>query len=324
MNDPLISILIPLYNSEEFIAETIESCLNQTYGNIEIIIVDDGSADSSLDIARQYEKKYQNIIVEAQKNSGAPVARNRAFELSRGDYIQYIDADDLMDPDKIRPQMEVLKTADAKAVAFGRFGIFKKNIKNVIWKDLPVNKNYDDPKQFLIELWASGRAAITHLWLIPRVLIEESGGWNESLAKNQDGDFFSRVIFKAGKILFVKNSICYYRKDNEGSVSKQTSRKALEATLRSFDGYLALMKDDLDRSDVRKSLAFVYSKYLYYLYPEHLDLVQNVEEKLKQLGFEKPIIKRGKKHYYLSKIIGVYGVIRYRKLIKKLHDTIGF
>jgi len=323
MKNPKISILIPLYNSEEYIAETIDSCLNQTYDNIEIIIVDDGSTDSSLKIARQYEKEHKNIKVEAQQNSGAPVARNRAFELSKGDYIQYIDADDLMEPDKIRLQVEVLKTTDARALAFGRFGIFKKNIKNVIWKDLPVNKNYDDPKQFLVELWASGRAAITHLWLIPRILVEESGGWNERLAKNQDGDFFARIIFNASKIIFVNDSICYYRKDNKNSISKQVSRKALEATLHSFDTYMDLMKDELDEPNVRKSLALVYSKHLFYLYPEHKDLVQNTEEKLKYLGFKKPIIQKGKKHYCLSKVIGVYGVIWYRRLISKLHNTIG-
>ena len=101
MNNPKVSILIPLYNSEEYIAETIDSCLNQTYDNIEIIIVDDGSTDAGLEIARQYEIKYENIKVKTQKNSGAPVARNKAFALSTGEYIQYIDADDLLHPDKI-------------------------------------------------------------------------------------------------------------------------------------------------------------------------------------------------------------------------------
>ena len=71
MNSPKVSILIPLYNSEEYVAETIDSCLNQTYENIEIIIVDDGSTDSSLEIAKKYEKKYKHIKVETQNNSGA-------------------------------------------------------------------------------------------------------------------------------------------------------------------------------------------------------------------------------------------------------------
>jgi glycosyltransferase involved in cell wall biosynthesis len=317
MCHPKVSILIPLYNSEKYIAETIDSCLAQTYDNIEIIIVDDGSTDNGLSIAREYEKKYKNIKVEPQKNSGAPVARNRAFGLSTGDYIQYIDADDLLHPDKIRLQTEVLKNADDRTMVFGRWGTFQKSIENVVWKDLPVNKNYDDPKQFLIELWTSGMAAITHLWLVPRVLVEESGGWDESLAKNQDGDFFSRVVVRASKVLFVKESIGYYRKDNENSISKQVSKKALESTLKTFENYMELMKDDIHRPEVRRTFAYLYSKYLYYIYPEHKDLVKNVEEKLKYLGFDRPIIKYGGKYYFLSKIISVYGVIRLRKLIGK-------
>ena len=150
MNDPKVSILIPLYNSEEYIAETIDSCLNQTYDNIEIIIVDDGSTDSGLNIVREYENKHKNIKVEAQKNSGAPVARNRAFILSTGEYIQYIDADDLLHPDKIRLQMEVLKNSDDLTIVFGKHGYFKKTIENTEWKDLPVNKNYNSGKQFLV------------------------------------------------------------------------------------------------------------------------------------------------------------------------------
>ncbi len=317
MNNPKVSILIPLYNSEEYIAETIDSCLNQTYDNIEIIIVDDGSIDSSLSIARQYEKKYINIKVEAQKNSGAPVARNRAFELSTGEYIQYIDADDLLHPDKICLQMEVLKTADDRTLVFGRWGTFQKSIENVMWKDLPVNKNYEDPTQFLIELWASGMAAITHLWLVPRVLIEESGGWDESLARNQDGDFFARVVMKASKVLFVVESIGYYRKDNENSISKQVSRKALESNLKTFETYMELMKDDMDKFEVRRSLALVHSRFLYKIHPSHKDLILETKNKINSLGFKKPLNTIKMSDRFLSYFLGTYRVLQWKKSLKQ-------
>ena len=321
MNNPKVSILIPLYNSEEYIAETIDSCLTQTYENIEIIIVDDGSADAGLSIARQYENKHTNIKVDTQKNSGAPVARNRAFKLSTGEYIQHIDADDLLHPDKIRLQMEVLKTEDDRTVVFGRWGTFQKSIENVIWKDLTVNKDYDDPKQFLIELWASWLAAITHVWLVPRELVEESGGWDESLIKNQDGDFFARVVIKASKVLFVAESIGYYRKDNENSISKQVSKKTLEANLKTFETYMKLMKDDMDKSEVRKNLALLYSKYIdyvRYIHPEYTDLIEKAEGKIKLLGFKKPLITRGTIEYRLADMIGMDSVIRLKKIIKRM------
>jgi len=316
-DEPKVSILIPLYNSEEYIAETIDSCLNQTYNNIEIIIVDDGSTDSGLSIAREYESKYEYIKVETQKNSGAPVARNRAFELCAGDFIQYLDADDILHPDKIRLQMKVLLEEDDHTIVFGKLGIFQKEIKNTIWMNPSVNKNYDDSKQFLLDLWETGAGVFTFLWLTPRKLIEESGGWDESLARNQDGEFFARVTFIASKVLFVENSISYYRTDNEYSISRHVSKKALRATFDSFETYVELFKNDISRSDVRKSLALVYSKYLFVLYPEHKELVRKTEEKLKYLGFQKPIIKKGHRYYYLSKFIGVYNVIRIRKLLGK-------
>ena len=316
MDNPKVSILIPLYNSELYISETIDSCLNQSYPNIEIIIVDDGSTDNGLKIARQYEMKYTNIRIDTQSNRGAPVARNRAFKLSTGKYIQYIDADDLLHPDKIYLQMEALKNVDERSIVLGRWGTFQNSIENVIWKDLPVNKDYDNPKQFLIELWASGMAAITHVWLLPRVLVEESEKWDESLSKNQDGEFFARIISKAKKVIFVENSIAYYRKDNENSISKQISKKALSSTLKSFETYVNIVKEDIDKPDVRRSLALVYSRYLYFVYPVHQDLIEEVENILNDLGYKNPIMDKNK-YYYLSKIIGVYGVIKFRKKIGK-------
>ncbi len=316
-DNPKVSILIPLYNAKEYIAETIDSCLNQTYDNIEIIIVDDGSTDSSLEIAKKYEKEYKHIKVEAQNNSGASAARNRAFKLSSGDFIQYLDADDILHPDKIRLQMEVLQEEDDSTIIYGKLGVFHKEIKSTIWMKLTVNKNYDDSKQFLLDLWESGEGFITFRWLIPKKLIADSGGWNEKLSTNDDGEFFARVVFKAGKVLFSKNSIGYLRTDNENSLSRNITKKALQSIFDSFETYVELFKDKMNRSDVRRSLAYVYSKYLYSVYPEYKDLVEKTEEKLGYLGFQKPIIKKGKKYYYLSKFIGVYGVIRIRSLLKR-------
>lgn len=318
MNDPKVSILIPLYNSEEYIAETIDSCLDQTYDNIEIIIVDDGSTDSSLDIAREYENKHKNIKVDVQKNSGAPVARNRAFALSTGDYIQYIDADDLMQPDKIYLQMEVLKNSDDLTIVFGKYGYFKKTIENTEWKDLPVNKNYNSGKQFLLELWESGMAVIPHMWLTPRKLIEKSGGWDESLAKNQDGEFFARVVFRASKVLFIENSIGYYRRDNENSISKQVSKKALRAAMKSYDAYAILMKDDLELPEVRRTFASIYSQFIYRTYPAHQDLIEEAEAKVRSLGFKKPIMKIKNYEHFLSRFIGIYNVLRLKRFTQSV------
>lgn len=317
IENPKVSILIPLYNSEEYIAETIDSCLNQTYQNIEIIIVDDGSKDSSLDIVRRYEDKYQNIKVDAQKNSGAAATRNRAFELSTGNYIQYLDADDLLHPDKIRLQMEILKTTDARTLAFGRWGTFHQSVENVFWKHLSVNKNYDDSKQFLIELWESGMTVVIFSWLMSRELVEESGGWNEEFSTNDDGEFSARVVNISSNVLFVETSLGYYRKDNENSLSNQISKKALRSNLKTFETYIELMKDDMDKTEVRRSLALVYSRFLYKIPPSYKDLILETNDKIHSMGFGKPLNTMKKYDCFLSYFLGAYRVLQLKKLLKK-------
>ena len=313
-----VSILIPLYNSQEYIAETIESCLSQTYPNIEIIIVDDGSTDNSLEIAKEYENRYGNIIVDRQKNSGASKARNRAFELSTGEYIQYLDADDLLDSEKISTQIVLLEGKKERSVVFSKWGSFHKDISSVIWKDLPVNKSYDNSKQFLIELWASGMAAVIHIWLVPRILIEESKGWDEKLAVNQDGEFFARIVLSSNGTYFTNKSLCYYRIDNSESISKSVTTKALQARLYSYETYIKLMEDNLDEIEVCRSLALVYSRYIYNTDLSNLKLIKEAQEKIEFLGFKDPIVPFPIYEQWLSYLFGVYRTIQIRQVAKKL------
>ena len=99
-----MSILIPAYNAEPWIADAIRSALEQTWQKTEIIVVDDGSTDQTLSVARQFASNRVSVV--AQANQGAAAARNKAFSLSQGDYIQWLDADDLLAPDKIANQLK--------------------------------------------------------------------------------------------------------------------------------------------------------------------------------------------------------------------------
>ena len=119
----LVSILIPAYNAERWIASTIESAIAQTWPHKEIILVDDGSTDGTLAVARQFES--QGVRVVTQSNQGAAAARNKAFSLSRGDYIQWLDADDLLSTDKIAHQMRAAEqTRDRRTLFSSPWGCF--------------------------------------------------------------------------------------------------------------------------------------------------------------------------------------------------------
>lgn len=111
---PLVSILIPACNAKESIAHTLRSAFAQTWKRKEIIVVNDGSTDQTLAIARQFEGA--GVSVGTQKNQGAAFARNKAFALSQGDYIQWLDADDLLAPDEIATQMQTLEQGPSNRV----------------------------------------------------------------------------------------------------------------------------------------------------------------------------------------------------------------
>ena len=109
-NSQLISIITPLYNAEAFIAETIQSVLNQTYTNWEQIIVDDASTDESLAIARSYAEKDKRFRIESlSENKGAAFCRNHATELANGSYIAFLDSDDLWHSEKLERQLQFMK-----------------------------------------------------------------------------------------------------------------------------------------------------------------------------------------------------------------------
>ncbi len=104
---PLVSILIPAYNSQEWLADTLESAIAQTWPRKEIIVVDDGSRDHTAEVARRFTSK--EVAVVTTKNQGAAAARNHAMRLSQGDYIQWLDADDLLAPEKVERQIAALR-----------------------------------------------------------------------------------------------------------------------------------------------------------------------------------------------------------------------
>ena len=96
IEQPLVSIVIPCYNREKYISDAIDSALAQTYSNIEVIVVDDGSIDGSVDVVRQYGDRVKLVL---QDNGGVNVARNRCFRESRGDFLVFLDSDDWLSPD---------------------------------------------------------------------------------------------------------------------------------------------------------------------------------------------------------------------------------
>lgn len=113
INSPLVSVIIPAYNAERFIAKTLESVINQTYKNIEVLVVDDGSSDRTPEIVCRFAVKDSRITLLQQANAGVAAARNLAIQHAKGEFIAPIDADDLWYPTNLEKQVQCLVAADA-------------------------------------------------------------------------------------------------------------------------------------------------------------------------------------------------------------------
>ena len=207
---PLVSILIPAFNSERWIVDTIKSALGQTWERKEIIIVDDGSVDQTLAIARQFASKTVSVVTQA--NQGAASARNKAYSLSQGDYIQWLDADDLLAPDKIARQMELVGDCKANARSFLQRGAISSIdvirlgfLPTSLWTDL-------SPIEWLLRNLGEGVFMQTASWLVSRELTEAAGPWNTRLLGDDDGEYFSRVVRLSDGVRFVPHAKTFYRR----------------------------------------------------------------------------------------------------------------
>src|SRR6266480_636347 len=214
---PLVSILIPAYNAERWIAETMQSALGQTWPTKEIILVDDGSTDQTVRVAQQFASKTVSIV--SQKNQGAAAARNKAFELCQGDYVQWLDADDLLSPDKIAYQMRATgEITDGRTLFSSAWAHFiyrshrAKFIPTPLWCDLL-------PVEWLLRKMGQNLHMPPATWLVPRELTQAAGPWDTRLSLDDDGEYFCRVTLASDAIRFVPDARVFYRVSGFGSLS---------------------------------------------------------------------------------------------------------
>ncbi|HEV7860735.1 MAG TPA: glycosyltransferase family A protein [Pyrinomonadaceae bacterium] len=281
MSVPLVSILTPCHNSERWISETLESALNQTWPNKEIIVVDDGSSDRSPEIAGSFAPRGVKVI--KQENSGASAARNRALLEAQGDYIQYLDADDLLAPDKIELQINRLAREEPGRIAscaWARFYDEPANGKFVVdslWKDY-------SPVDWLVTSWTTGNMMATGAWLVPRAVADRAGSWDETRCPIDDAEYFTRVILSSNGISFCEEAREYYRSGIPNTLSKQSSREMLSATYRAIESCTRQLLAREDSQRTRRACASFFQRYIYDVYPRVPELVQEAEARVRTLG----------------------------------------
>lgn len=211
-NTPLVSVVIPVYNMEEYVAETLDSVLASDYTNLEVVVVDDGSTDKSLSIVRRYEGKDGRVRVLHQENSGVCKARNYAISVAKGELILPVDADNIITPTFISRSVGALLSNPAAKVVCPRAEFFGE--RSGEWKLPPFTLNLLAHKN-IMDTCALYRKSD---W-------ERVGGYCNEIIAREDWDFWISILKDGGEVIKLPTIELYYRVRKS---SKRTSDRKLK------------------------------------------------------------------------------------------------
>ena len=300
---PLVTVIVPCYNQSQFLPEAIKCLVNQTCSNWECIIINDGSTDDTHQVAQELCLQDKRIKYHHKKNGGLSSARNAGIDKATGGYIQFLDADDLIAPDKIEQQMRRLSTGVADSVAAGAWGRFydtpddAKFIPDSLWTDLT-------PVEWLVTAWCEGYMMASHAWLTPRSVIEKAGAWDETPCPNDDGEFFTRVLLNSSHVLFCREAKAYYRSGIPGSWCQITSPSRLASVYRSLELCANHLIEKENSPRTRHACATLFQHFIYNIYPNAPELVREAEAQVRFYGGS--TLKPGGGHIFkiLAQIVG--------------------
>lgn len=278
----MVSILIPLYNAGQFIAGTIQSCLGQSYKDIEIIIVDDHSTDNSLKLAQEYESDRVHVFRNPKK--GGNSARNLAFRMSKGEYVKFLDADDYCSPQMIEKQLERLFADGTKdSVAFSPVRMYYAEEDSWLIPPHSIEHDYTPGIELLIDIWCGKGWRCPHCHLMHRSLVEKAGLWDETILKNQDGEFFARIYAASDKALAVPEEYAVWTQQANGVHAKK-SLQAVESATTTLGMIAQILLDYQDDVEMRSICGRYFGGFLYQNYAETPAMLPHFQSITKSLN----------------------------------------
>jgi glycosyltransferase involved in cell wall biosynthesis len=261
-SSPTVSVVIPAYNAEEYVRDAVTSAIRQTYPLREIVCVDDGSTDGTLEVLRRLEAQHpEQIQVLTGPNRGASAARNRGMKKVTGDYIQFLDADDTLLPEKVEQDVSVLDE-NREALLFGSFEAFR-NEKKTDECDTFVSEN---PWVCL----AKDNFGFTSANLFRADAVKRVGGWDEQLPFNQEYDLIARMLMDGADVAFAHHKSTHAR-CREGSISADWGKEMRTARAeidRDILHHLRSIGVDGEHISAVEEAAFIRLRQLYSLDPE--------------------------------------------------------
>ena len=251
MKSALVSVVVPCHNARRFLAETLESVFEQTYPNIEIVVVDDGSTDGSAELICSYGDK---LKAEFGPNRGVSAARNRGTALAVGEFVQYLDADDIVPSDAIERRVAALQSSGAD-VAYSDWERFIENSTGVFEPGERVAKQIKEldqnPTVAHLKFWAPP-AALTYR----RSIITKIGGWKEWLPVIQDARFLQDAALAGGQFVHVPGVGAKYRVHRGPSVSRRSEAAFVADVFRNACDLQAIFEEHgVMNVDLRRAFA---------------------------------------------------------------------
>ncbi len=275
MMRPLVSILIPAYNAEGTVADTIRSALAQTWPRKEIIVVDDGSKDGTAEIVRRFGSR---VTLVSTENQGGAAARNQAYRLCHGDYIQWLDADDLLAPDKLERQLATLREGDSRRILLSSpWAYFYFRTRNARYIHNSLCEDHS-PVEWLLRKMGENLHMQTATWLTSRELADAAGPWDTRLLSDDDGEYFCRVLLASVGTRFVPGSGVFYRVSPSNRLSHiGASDKKKDAMVIGMKLHMQYLRS-LEESDrVRKACLTYLQNWYVHFFPERSDLIAELQ-----------------------------------------------
>lgn len=313
-----ISVIIPVYNVEKYIDKCVKSVLNQSYKEIEIVLVNDGSTDSCLDLCEQYSKKDSRIIVVNKANGGLSSARNAGIDVATGEYIVFIDADDFVCSDYIEKLYNAIKLTKSDMAVCGIEIVDEQGNKT---NRLSTGNIYNESIPFTNE-------CMTPYEMEKRYYTDKNGfmyvvAWNKIYSKYifkklrydvgkifEDEYIFPQLIRKCKKIVFIPDKLYFYVQRNSGITSRSKQNDKLQYITEIYERRENIYREEANR----ELLSMVCEKFLrqsisYYIY---LDKKGRYQAK-KNYSVVLKKCKMPLKYYFLYPFMGVVSKIKYLK-----------
>lgn len=279
----LVSVIIPTFNVFSKLRETLDCVCQQTHQEIEVIVVDYGSTDNTVDLVLTYPDT--RVSLTRIPNRGVCAARNVGLAQAAGKYIQFIDPYDLLDCGKIAHQVEALRQSkDRTAIAYGPWWSF---LNDALWPrgaSYTSGRSFSPAMEWLFASMEEGFYLPPHSWLLTREVACAAGEWDERLIQNEDGEYFSRVLEMASQVIWVPDAQAYCRQPRD-LMSVGLSRLYTQSLILAADKIRDRMIDYIGYNpDRRRIISALYLRILYRIESNDLEMMDQVWQRIHGLG----------------------------------------